>query len=234
MAFAFVEFGDLFQVHLVLGCNVSKHMLHACVKIFGEKDVVIAATVDNVGRYMPRHGRPVNVRLHRFAPADGIARKQQEAAERGDLVKLCCPIIPAHVDAVFLGQQRHHIAAIAFAIALHAANFVKERGQNTRVRIAHTGECIRRVGFDVPLDPGLARLNRPFVQAAGGIMDVAVEKRAMIRIIHDLANRRTGAFRHHAVDHAFAFRHPGAGKPHETSAFCALCRPQWTGRNIRP
>jgi hypothetical protein len=45
-------------------------------------------------------------------------------------------------------------------------------------------------------------------------VDVTVEKLAMIGIEHDLANGRTGAFRHHAIDHAFAFRHPGSGKTH--------------------
>jgi hypothetical protein len=70
------------------------------------------------------------------------------------------------------------------------------------------------VALDVLLDQRLAGLDRPFVHARHGVMDVAVEEPAMVGIEHDLADGRAGALGHHAVDHAFAFRHPGAGKPH--------------------
>ena len=52
------------------------------------------------------------------------------------------------------------------------------------------------------------------MQTAGGIVDIPVKKDAVIGIEQDLSDRRAGAFRHHAIDHAFAFRHPGARKPH--------------------
>jgi hypothetical protein len=45
-------------------------------------------------------------------------------------------------------------------------------------------------------------------------MDITVKKAAVIRVIHDLANRRARAFWHHAVYDAFAFSHPSSGKTH--------------------
>jgi hypothetical protein len=44
-------------------------------------------------------------------------------------------------------------------------------------------------------------------------VDVAVEERAVIGIVHDLPDGRAGAFRHHAVDHAFALVIQVPGKP---------------------
>lgn len=45
-------------------------------------------------------------------------------------------------------------------------------------------------------------------------MYIALKKRPMIGIIHDLSNGRTGAFRNNAVHHAFTLGHPSAGKAH--------------------
>ncbi len=75
---------------------------------------------------MTRYRRPVNVRLHRPPPADGVAGKQQEPAKRLDLVELFLAILAANLDPVFIDQHRHKIAAIAFAVALNAADLVKE------------------------------------------------------------------------------------------------------------
>src|SRR5690606_38398253 len=75
-------------------------------------------------------------------------------------------------------------------------------------------EGIALVRRHIGLDPRLARLLAPLVQAVGRVMDVAVEKASVVGEEHDLADGRAGAFRHHAIDHAFAFRHPGAWKSH--------------------
>jgi len=71
------------------------------------------------------------------------------------------------------------------------------------------------VGLDVLFDQRLAGLDRPFVHAGHGVMDIAVKEFSVVGIEHDLPDGRAGALRHHAVNHAFAFRHPGAGKPHD-------------------
>ena len=126
MAFAFVEAGDLLEIDLVLGFDVLQHRGHASIKILGKEDLVITPTVHDEGRDMARHGRPVDVRLHRFFPADGVAGEQEEAAEAGNLVKLLLAVLAAHFDAVFLNEKRHEVAAIAFAVALDAADLVEE------------------------------------------------------------------------------------------------------------
>ena len=92
-------------------------------------------------------------------------------------------------DAVFLHQQRHQIAAIAFAVALDAADLVEEGRQDPRVGVSDAGEGLRFVGFDVGLDQRLARLLCPLVQAFGRVVDIPIEKAAVIRIEHDLADR---------------------------------------------
>ena len=129
---------------------------------------------------MARHGRPVNVGLHRLAEPDGIAREQKKAAEAGDLIELLLAIVAADLDAVFLGQQRHKVAAIAFAVALDAADLVEERRQDAGIGIAHTGEGQNLLVLDRAGDGGLALLHRPFVQARSGIVDVAIEETTMI------------------------------------------------------
>jgi hypothetical protein len=45
-------------------------------------------------------------------------------------------------------------------------------------------------------------------------MNVAIEELSMVRKVHDLPDGRAGAFRHHPVDDAFAFGHPGSWKTH--------------------
>src|SRR6056300_1150585 len=54
----------------------------------------------------------------------------------------------------------------------------------------------------------------PFVQSMGGIVNVPIKELSMIGIIQDLTDGRAGAFWHHAINHAFAFGHPGSRKSH--------------------
>ena len=159
------------------------------------------------------------VRLHRAAPADGITGEQQETAEGLDLVKLepACRI--TNLDAVFLGEHRHEVATVAFAIALNAADLVEIRGHYPGVGVTHAGKGEGFVGFYIGFDQGLARFHRPFVHAGRGIMDVAIEKLSVIRIKHDLPDGRAGAFRNDAVNEALAFRHPRAGETHPNDPF---------------
>jgi hypothetical protein len=156
----------------------------------------------------------VDVGVHRPAPADRVAREQKEPAEAADLVELLRPVGAAHLDPVFLGQKRHEVAAIAFAVALDAADLVEKARQDAGIGVPHAGEGIGFVRRDVRLDQRLAAVEGPFVHAVLGVVDVAVEERAVVGVVHDLADGRAGAFRHHAVDHAFARRHPGSGKAH--------------------
>ena len=88
VTFAFVEPGDLFQINFMSGFDVFQNQPHAFIEFLGEKDVVIAPPVHNVGRNMPRHCRPVNVGLHRFFEPDGVTGEQQKPPETGNLVKL--------------------------------------------------------------------------------------------------------------------------------------------------
>jgi hypothetical protein len=76
---------------------------------------------------------------------------------------------------------------------LDTANFVKEGGQDTCVWVANTGEGIRSMALHVLRNWCLTVFKRPFMHAAFGVMDVTVKEFALIRIIHDLTNRRTGA-----------------------------------------
>ncbi len=196
------------------GFDLLEDLLHPLIEFFGVEDAVIAPAVHDEGRDMPRHRRPVDVRLHRLAEPDGVARKQQEAAEALDLVELEPILGRAGFNPVFLHQKRHEIAAIPLAVTLNPANLVEIRRQNAGIGVAHTGKSIGFVGLDVALDQRLTGLDGPFVHAAGRIVDVSVKKDPVVRVIHDLTDRRAGAFRHHAVDHAFTLCHPGAGKPH--------------------
>ncbi len=75
---------------------------------------------------MPRHGRPVDIRVHRPAPPDRIPRKQKEAAETGDLVELTLSIVAANLDTIVINQRRHQLASVPLAVALNATDFVEE------------------------------------------------------------------------------------------------------------
>ena len=103
-----------------------QHGLHAVVEAFGKENLVVTPAVHDEGRDMPRHGRPVDVGLHRFFPTDGVARKQQKTAETFDLVKLLLAVVAAYLNPIFLHQHWHQIATIAFAVALNAADLVKK------------------------------------------------------------------------------------------------------------
>jgi hypothetical protein len=54
------------------------------------------------------------------------------------------------------------------------------------------------------------------VHAGGGIVNVTVEKDAVIGVKHDLADGGAGAFRHNPIHNALALGHPRARKPHGT------------------
>jgi len=130
------------------------------------------------------------------------------------LVKLKPIFGRAHLDAIFLRQHRHKVAPIAPPIALNAANFIEKRRQYPRVGVAHAGKGVAALCLYILLDQGLAVGHGPFMQPLGGIVNIAIEKTAMVGIKHNLPDGRAGAFRHHPVDHAATFGHPGAGKAH--------------------
>ena len=143
VAFGFIKPWNGFQIDRVGRFDLIQHILHAVVEAFRPEDLVIATTVHDERRDVPRHCGPVNVWIHRAAPANGITREQKETAEAGDLVKLLLAIFATNFDAVFLHKCRNQLAAIAVAIALNAANLVKKRRQNACVGIAHTCENVR-------------------------------------------------------------------------------------------
>jgi hypothetical protein len=103
----------------------------------------------------------VDVGVHRAAPADRVAREQKEAAEAADLVELLRPVGAAHLDPVFLDQKRHEIAAIAFAVALDAADLVEKARQDAGIGVPHAGEGVGFVRLHVRLDQRLAVCRRP-------------------------------------------------------------------------
>ena len=71
--FAFVKAWDVFWINFVRRFYIIQNALHAVVEFFGPKDIVVLATVRDERRDMPRHGRPVNVGIHRFAKPNGVA-----------------------------------------------------------------------------------------------------------------------------------------------------------------
>ena len=214
VAFAFVETRDRGQIDGMGRVDRIQNLLHPGIEILGPEDPVIAPAIHDEGRDMARHGRPVDVRLHRAAPPDAVAGKQKEPAERADLVELVLALGTADLDPVFLHQHRDEVPAIPVAVALDPADLVKERRQDPRIRVPDAGKGQRPVRLDVGLDYRLAALLRPLVQALLRVVDVAVVEPAVIRIEQDLPDRRTGAFRHDAIDHALALGHPCSGKSH--------------------
>ena len=135
VAFAFVETGDFGQINFI-GCFDSvQNVLHAVVEFLGPENFVVAPAVDVERADMAGHGRPVNVRIHRATVFDGVACEQQEPAEGFDLVELKSVFGRSDLDAVFLDQQRNKVAKVPFAIALNAADFVKEQRQDAGVRV---------------------------------------------------------------------------------------------------
>ena len=209
VAFALVEPRNSTQIDRRLHRHIGKHLGHTVIELLGPKDAIIPPPVGNEGRDMTRHRRPVNVGVHRLAVFDGVTREQQEPAEHGDLVEFAFD-----VDPIVLRQMRDQIAAIPLPISLDAADFVKERRQKPRVGIAHEGEGKGVFVADVVFNRAVALFLRPFVQPLFGVVDIPVVETAVIGIVHDLPNRRASALRHHAINHAFAFRHPCAGKSH--------------------
>ena len=110
--------------------------------------------------------------------------------------------------------------------AIDAAESAIETAENARVRVANTGKGKGFVTLHIVRNLLLAGLLRPFVQTFGRVVNITVEKRAVVGKIHDLANRRTGAFRHHTIDNAFALRHPCSRKTHKPTSKSdqILCR----------
>ena len=90
---------------------------------------------------MARHGRPVNVRVHRAAPADGVAGKEQEAAEAGDLVELLLSVVAADLNEAG-GKETVELVEKAGGEAL----FVKADRQETLVvvRLSDFIELVRK------------------------------------------------------------------------------------------
>ena len=78
------------------------------------------------------------------------------------------------------------------------------------------------MGFHIGVDQPLAFFARPFVQTVCCIMDITIKKRAVIRIIHDLADGRARTLWYHAVHHALTFGHPRSGKAHISPPKAAL------------
>ena len=152
VAFGFVEAGNRLEVDLVPGLDRAQHLAHAVIEFFGPENLVVAATVDDECRDMARHGGPVNIRLHRAFPADGVAGKEQESPKALDLVEVLLTVVAPHLDPVFLDDGRHQLAAIAAAVALDAADLVKERGQDAGIGIAHAGKGVGGVGFHIGVD----------------------------------------------------------------------------------
>ena len=68
--------------------------------------------------------------------------------------------------------------------------------------------------LNILCDEFLAIWQSPFMKPIFRIMNIAVEKPPVIRKKQDLPNRGTCAFGDHAIDQAFALRHPGAWKSH--------------------
>ena len=117
VALAFVEAGDVLQHDGMFRRDVVQNDLHAIVEFLGEEDVVVSPAVHDEGRDMARHRRPVDVRLHRFLEADGVAGEQQEAPEAGDLVELLLAVVAADLDPGLLvrdwtRQNRTWFAAV--------------------------------------------------------------------------------------------------------------------------
>jgi hypothetical protein len=97
-----------------------------------------------------------------------------------DLVELLLPVGAADLDPVFLDQQRHEVAAIAFAVALDAADLVEKARQDAGVGVAHAGEGVGFVPRTLASISGWLASKRPFVHAVRRVVDVAVEERAVV------------------------------------------------------
>ena len=158
VAFGLIEPWDAGQIDVVVRVDGVQHLLHPVVERLGVKDFVVAPAVHDKGRDMARHGRPMDVGFHRATPADGVPRKQEEPAKALDLVEIVLALIAANLNPVFLDQERHEVPAIAAAVALDPADLVKERAQDPRIRVAHTGERVGAMVQDVVCDWLLAVL----------------------------------------------------------------------------
>ena len=142
MAFTLVEARDFLKTDLMRRLYGVEYFLHPVVELFGPKNVVITPAIGHKCAHMSRHRTPVNVRVHRAPPSDGIPCKEQKSPEALNLVKLFLTIVATHFDPVFLDQKGHKVAPIAAAIALNPTNFVKKARKNARVRVSHTSKRI--------------------------------------------------------------------------------------------
>ena len=202
---AFVEARDGGEVEPVAHRRALEHDLHAGVERLGVKDVIEPPPPAHQRRDMVRLRGPVDVGPEGLLPADRVAREQKEAPERRDLVE-----ITLDLDPIGAADLLGHVRPIAVARALDAADLVEERRQHARIGVAHRAEGEGAPGLDRGADDGLARLEHPFVDALGRVMDVAVVKAAMIAEEHDLPDGRARGLGHHPIGHALALGHPDA------------------------
>jgi len=82
MTFTFVEARGLGEVNRVGRLDIFENNLHSLVELLGPENVIIAAAIGNECGDVARHRGPVNVRIHRTAPADGIAREEHRPFAR--------------------------------------------------------------------------------------------------------------------------------------------------------
>ena len=114
-------------------------------------------------------------------------------------IALFFAIIAADLDPVSVDQFAHQVSAITVPVTLDAANLVEEGTQDPGVGIAHAGEGIGRMAVDRIRDRGAAFILCPFVQPALGVVNVAVEEGAVVRIVQDLPDGRARALWRHPI-----------------------------------
>ena len=225
VTFRFVEPGQGVQIGSVGQADTVQHIVHAGIEVLGREHLVVASAIVDQRCRVPRHRRPVNIRVHRVAELDRIPHEQKELSERLDLIERLVRIV-GDLHVVMLGDHRHHIAPIALARALDAADLVQKTGNDPCVGVAHTGErsCpafLHRIYDDIP---GVlpVRIAVPLPQPVLGVVNVSLEKPPVVAVIEDLPDARTGAFRHDPVDQGPAFVNPDARKFHLIGSFATV------------
>mgnify|MGYP000934963740 CR=1 FL=1 len=138
--FAFVKPGDFFEVDRVRGLDRVQHVAHAVVERLRPDDFIVFAAIHNEGADVAGLAGPVDVRVHWAAPTDGVTGEQQEATETRNLIEFLLSIVSTNLDPVFLDQKWDQIATVAFAVTLNSADLVKERTEDSGVRITDACE----------------------------------------------------------------------------------------------
>jgi hypothetical protein len=213
MAGRFVETRHIGQHHGVRRRDRIEHGLHPRREVFDMEHVIECPAIGDKGGGVAGHGRPVDIGVHRPAPANRVAGEQKEPPECRDLIE-----IAVDLHAIGLRQLRDQIAAIRPAVPLHAADLVEKRRQDAAIRVPHCGEGIGAVRPDRFGDGRTACLDPPFVDAVGGIVHVAVVEPTVVGKVKDLTDGRTRTFRNHPIGGTAALRHPEAGKSHAASS----------------